>query len=138
MGVAQVFFGLAVDAIGIALTFSLVLGISAAVGALVPLLRLHPERLKTPAGHGALGGVALVIVGVLVCAVAGRQRENVLKLHSGSGRNTTLDLLLAILCGFGASFVNFRFAFGSPLIHAASSFGANELNASDAVWMPLL
>src|SRR5580658_2013091 len=42
-GVAQVFFGLAVDAIGIALTFSLVLGTSAAVGTLVPLIRLHPE-----------------------------------------------------------------------------------------------
>ncbi len=134
-GVAQVFFGLAVVAIGIALTFSLVLGTSATVGALVPL---HPERLNTTAGHGVLGGLALVITGVLVCAVAGRLRKNVLKLHSGSGKNTTLDLLLAILCGFGASFVNFRLAFGSPLIHAARSFGANELNASNAVWMPLL
>lgn len=137
-GVAQVFFGLAVDAIGIALTFSLVLGTSAAVGALVPLLKLHPERLNTPAGHGVLIGVALVIAGVLVCAIAGRQRENALNLHSGSKRNTTLGLMLAILCGFGASFVNFGLAFGAPLIHAARSFGANELNASNAVWMPLM
>ena len=137
-GVAQVFFGLAVDAIGIALTFSLVLGTSAAVGTLVPLLKLHPERLNTPAGHGVLGGVALVIAGVLVCAVAGRERENVLKLHNGSKRNTTLGLLLAVLCGFGASFVNFGLAFGAPLIDAARSFGANELNASNAVWMPLM
>ena len=39
-GVAQVFFGLAVDVIGVALTFSIVMGISAAVGSLVPLLSL--------------------------------------------------------------------------------------------------
>jgi L-rhamnose-H+ transport protein len=44
-GVAQVFFGMVVDAIGIALAFSLVLGTSAGVGTLIPLVRLHPERL---------------------------------------------------------------------------------------------
>lgn len=137
-GVAQVFFGLAVDAIGIALTFSLVLGTSAAVGTLVPLLRLHPERLNTPAGHGVLAGVALVIAGVLLCAVAGRRREQALHVHTGTHKSTTVGLLLAILCGFGASFVNFGLAFGAPLIHAARALGANTLNASNAVWMPLL
>lgn len=137
-GVAQVFFGLAVDVIGIALTFSLVLGTSAAVGTLVPLIRLHPERLNTPAGHGVLAGVALVIAGVLVCAIAGRQREKALKVHTGPQKSTTLGLLLAILCGFGASFVNFGLVFGAPLIHAARLSGANALNASNAVWMPLM
>jgi L-rhamnose-H+ transport protein len=142
-GVAQVFFGLATEAIGIALTFSLVLGTSAAVGTLVPLLRLHPERLNTPAGHGVLCGVALVVAGVLVCAIAGRRRERALKQQAlepqtGVHKSTTLGLLLAILCGFGAAFVNFGLAFGAPLIHTARSFGANTFNASNAVWMPLM
>jgi L-rhamnose-H+ transport protein len=137
-GVAQVFFGLAVDAIGIALTFSLVLGTSAAVGTLVPLVRLHPERLNTPAGHGVLVGVALVLVGVLICAVAGRLREKALKLSAAQGKNTTLGLALAILCGFGASFVNFGLAFGAPLVESARASGASAFNASNAVWMPLM
>jgi L-rhamnose-H+ transport protein len=137
-GVAQVFFGLAVDAIGIALTFSLVLGTSAAVGTLVPLLRLHPERLNTPPGHGVLVGIALVLAGVLVCAVAGMRRENALKLHPGPRRNGIFGLVLAILCGFGASFVNFGLAFGAPLVQSARAFGASALNASNAVWMPLM
>src|SRR5579859_149186 len=38
-GISQVFFGLAVDSVGIALAFSVILGISAAVGALVPLFQ---------------------------------------------------------------------------------------------------
>lgn len=135
---AQVFFGLAVDAIGIALTFSLVLGTSAAVGTLVPLVRLHPERLNTPAGHGVLAGVTLVIAGVLICAIAGRWREKALKVHAEMQKSTTLGLLLAILCGFGASFVNFGLTFGAPLIHVARSSGANALNAANAVWMPLM
>lgn len=137
-GVAQVFFGIAVDAIGIALTFSLVLGTSAAVGTLVPLIRLHPERLNTPAGHGVIAGVALVIAGVIVCAIAGTRREKATRVHSGPRKGATLGLLLAILCGFGASFVNFGLAFGTPLTHAARSFGASALNASNAVWLPLM
>jgi L-rhamnose-H+ transport protein len=137
-GVAQVFFGLAVDAIGIALTFSLVLGTSAAVGTLVPLLRLHPERLNTVAGHGVLAGVALVTVGVLVCAAAGRRRESALRVKTGYQKNTTLGLLLAILCGFGGSFINFGLTFGAPIAKIARLFGASALTASNAVWMPLM
>jgi L-rhamnose-H+ transport protein len=124
-GVAQVFLGLAVDAIGIALTFSLVLGTSAAVGALVPLLRLHPESLNTAAGNGVLGGVALVIAGVLACAAAGRRRESALNVKAGNRKNATLGLLLAILCGFGASFINFGLTFGAPLVASARLFGAS-------------
>src|SRR5258708_10619046 len=73
-GVAQVFFGLAVESIGIALTFSIVLGISAAVGSLLPLLRLHSSQLFTAAGGGVTVGVVLVTIGVSIFAVAGRWR----------------------------------------------------------------
>jgi L-rhamnose-H+ transport protein len=137
-GTAQVLFGLAVDAIGIALTFSLVLGTSAAVGALVPLIRLHPERLNTLTGHYMLAGVALMIAGVLVCAVAGSRREKTMRMRGGPQKRTTLGLALAILCGLGAAFVNFGLAFGAPLVDAAQAFGTNELNASNAVWLPLM
>jgi L-rhamnose-H+ transport protein len=137
-GVAQVFFGLAVDAIGIALTFSLVLGTSAAVGTLVPMLQLHPEHLNTAAGHGVLAGVALVIAGVIVCAAAGQRRESVLRVKNGSQKSTTLGLLLAILCGFGGSFINFGLTFGASLAESARMYGAGALTASNTVWMPLM
>ena len=137
-GVAQVLFGLAVDAIGIALTFSIVLGTSAAVGTLIPLLWLHPERINSGAGHDVLAGVALVIAGVMVCAVAGKRRENVLRTNAAGTNRTMPGMMLAILCGFGASFVNFGIAFGAPLIHLARIFGAGTFGASNAVWMPLM
>lgn len=136
-GVAQVLFGLAVDSIGIALTFSIVLGTSAAVGTLVPLLRLHPQRIDTSPGHELLAGVALVLAGVLVCAIAGRQRER--SQSSGSvSRSPLAGLVLAFLCGFGAAFINFGLAFGDPLIQSARSLGASPLSAANAVWMPLM
>ena len=136
-GVAQVLFGLAVDAIGIALTFSVVLGTSAAVGTLVPLLRLHPDRINTAPGHELIAGVALVLAGVLVCAIAGTQRERSIIVPSAT-RGTAGGSLLAVLCGLGASFVNLGLAFGAPLIQSARSFGASPLPAANAVWMPLM
>lgn len=138
-GVAQVFFGLAVDSLGVGLTFSIVMGISAAVGSLIPLLRLHPEKIHSPEGHALLFGVAIMLGGVVLCAIAGRRRERALKLAAaGSHKSHTTGLVLAILCGLGASFVNFGLAFGAPLVHAAQVQGARPLFASNAVWLPLM
>jgi L-rhamnose-H+ transport protein len=138
-GLAQVFFGIAVESIGIALTFSLVLGTSAAVGALIPMLRLHQDKLHTPAGHILLLGIATVLLGVAICAVAGRLRESAMPQAAGKQRdNATAGLVLAILCGCGASLVNFGLAFGSPLIDMAVRHGATPSGAMNAVWLPFM
>ena len=137
-GVAQVFFGLAVDMIGITLAFSIVLGTSAAVGSLIPMVSLHRENLNNMAGFAVLGSIALVLLGVMLCAVAGRMRERPGAQSVSSQERTSRGLLLAILCGLGASFMNFGVAFGTPLIEVARSFGANRLNAINAVWLPLM
>ena len=138
-GIAQVLFGLAVDSIGIALTFSIVLGISAAVGSVIPLVRLHPEKLSTTGGLITFAGVALVIVGVAICAVAGRRREEAMAARDGRPKtNLSRGLACAILCGFGAALVNFGLAFGGPLLEAARNHGAVDLWAGNAVWLPLM
>ena len=137
-GVAQVFFGLAVDWIGITLAFSIVLGTSAAVGSLIPMVSLHREHLNTTAGRAVLGAIAFVLLGVMLCAVAGRMREGPRAQSGSSQKRTSRGLLLAILCGLGASFMNFGIAFGTPLIQVARSFGANGLNAINVVWLPLM
>jgi len=137
-GVSQVFFGLAVESIGIALTFSLVLGTSAAVGTLIPLLRLHPERLYTSAGHEVVAGVMMVLLGVFICAFAGSRRQKALHVGAGPRKNTTMGLALAILSGLGAASVNFGLTFGAPLVQSARQLGANPVNAINTVWMPLV
>src|ERR1017187_521330 len=138
-GIAQVLFGLAVDSIGIALTFSIVLGISAAVGSVIPLIRLHPEKLLTTGGLFTIAGVVLVIVGVAICAIAGRRREAAMAARDGRPKvNMSRGLGFAIFCGFGAALVNFGLAFGGPLLDAAKRHGAAELWAGNAVWLPLM
>jgi L-rhamnose-H+ transport protein len=137
-GVAQVFFGVAVDMIGITLAFSIVLGTSAAVGSLIPMVSLHRESLNSKAGIAVLGSIVLVLMGVMLCAAAGRIREGSSAQSTPSQRRTSQGLLLAILCGLLASFMNFGVAFGTPLVDIARSFGASGLNAINAVWLPLL
>src|ERR1700755_774867 len=87
-GVAQVFFGLAVDMIGITLAFSIVLGTSAAVGSLIPMVSLHRENLNSAPGHVVLGAIAFVLLGVILCAAAGRMREGA-SLQSVSSQKRT-------------------------------------------------
>ncbi|MGA7917065.1 MAG: L-rhamnose/proton symporter RhaT [Candidatus Acidiferrales bacterium] len=138
-GMAQVLFGLAVDSIGIALTFSIVLGLSAAVGSLVPLFELHSERAWTQGGMGIIAGVFIVLVGVTLCAIAGRKREAATHAAEHSvERSYGKGLASALLCGFGAAFVNLGLAYGQPLIVSARNFGAAPTWAPNAAWLPLM
>ena len=137
-GVAQVLFGLALDKIGIALTFSIVLGLSAAMGSLIPLIRLHSDRLLTRAGLMSLAGIALVLAGVAASAVAGTIRDR--GKQTGTKKNGAVGagLLMAIVSGVCASMMNVGFAYGAPLASVAAAHGANSLWITDAIWVPLL
>jgi L-rhamnose-H+ transport protein len=136
-GVAQVLFGLALEKIGIALTFSIVLGLSAAMGGLIPLVRLHRDKLLTHAGLVSLAGIALVLLGVTVSAVAGRMRDRSQHTEARTA-HFGVGLLMAIASGVCASMMNVGFSFGAPLSAAAASHHANALWRTDAIWVPLL
>jgi len=142
-GISQVFLGLAVEGIGMALSFSVILGLSAAVGSLVPLIRLHPDDILQKGGLTVLCGVALVLIGVGIAALAGRRREIVLAGASGPAQSehkvsVAKGLLFATISGLGSALVNFGFVFGEPLKHAAQQAGAAQIWAANAVWLPLM
>jgi len=139
-GVAQVLFGLAIDALGIALAFSIVLGLSAALGSLIPLIWLHSEKVFAPAGFADMGGVILVIAGVSVCAIAGRRRERSQTISTARTSNSSFGrgLSLAIISGICAALMNFGVAFGGPLISAAARYGSKPQWTINAVWLPLM
>jgi L-rhamnose-H+ transport protein len=137
-GVSQVFLGLAVEAIGIALAFSIILGISAAVGSMIPLIRFHPERIFSTGGFLIMAGVVLVIIGVAICAAAGQRREAALGETAAPGKTShARGLVFAICSGLGAAMVNLGLAFGAPLLTSAQKFGADPVWSPNAVWLPL-
>lgn len=136
-GIAQVFFGLAVDAIGIALAFAIILGISAAVGSMITLMTKHADKVFSPSGLIAMVGVILVIAGVALCAVAGRKREAVL----GTGpKNVSFGrgLVFCIISGLGSALVGLGLEWGDPIQKAARFATADAMWTPNAVWLPLM
>ena len=152
-GVSQIFFGLAVEGVGIALAFSVILGLAAAVGSLEPLLRQHPAELLQPVGLQVLGGVGLVLLGVGICALAGRRREAAQRqaAHSTGGAAGTAvaaaptqhtsvvrGLFYCVISGVGSALVNIGFTEGHPLQVYAQSQGIAAIWAPNVIWLPLM
>ncbi len=142
-GASQVFLGLAVEGIGMALSFSVILGLAAALGSLVPLFRLHPDAVLQKGGITVLCGVGLVLVGVGVAALAGRRREAILNAAGASAKSerkvsVAKGLVFATISGLGSALVNFGFVFGEPLKVAAQRLGTDRIWSSNTVWLPLM
>ncbi len=64
-GVSLVFFGLALTRLGLAITFAVCLGTSAAVGALTPLIAQHSNLIMTRQGGLIILGVVMIVSGIL-------------------------------------------------------------------------
>lgn len=138
-GIGSVLFGVAIPIVGMALSFAIVVGLSAALGSLIPLLLLTPARLRTTSGGLIVGGLLLTLIAVGLLAVAGKGRENADRKNNQDVPAETrssigLGLLLCVLSGFLGPSLNFSFAFGSKIMDQAATRGAARMNASHAVW----
>jgi len=96
-------FGLAIRHIGYSLTYTISIGISAGVGTILPLMIFGglTEYFSRPGGGIVLGGMALSLVGVLVCGWAGFRKERDLAAAEGGAGpfNMTKGLFLSIVAG---------------------------------------
>lgn len=138
-GMAQVFLGLAVEPIGVALSFSIVLGMSAAVGTTIPFVRLHSAALFQQTGAVLVSGLALVVLGVGLCALAGRRREQELNVGFNPGSNSfKFGVTCALASGVLASMMNLGISFGVPLLKLAVAHDASPLWCANVIWVPLL
>jgi L-rhamnose-H+ transport protein len=136
-GVAQVFFGLSLPLVGIAVAFTISLSTSAASGSLLPLLTRHPNRLFTAQGAFLLSGIGLIVVGVSLCGRAGLQREGVVGKTEEIGPNRFLrGFLFSVISGVLGSLLNLGLAYGGQIQQAARDAGASEVMTSNAVWLP--
>jgi L-rhamnose-H+ transport protein len=145
-GLAQIFFGLGIAAVGIALNFAIAIGISTAFGSLVPLVFQHSEKIFTAQGELILLGVVLTLVGIVLCAIAGREKERQFRLtfeevgtETGSKPRLSFGtgLTFCILAGLGSPLGNFGLAFCTPTVNRAVELGASVSNKYNAIWAPL-
>lgn len=133
-GVGATLFGLGIDRVGMALGFALILGITASFGSLLPLAVLHPEQLLAKRGLALIIGTAVMVVGLVFLALAGRAREN----DSGAGTSArsgyTVGLVICIFSGIFSSMMNFSFVFGDELRLRALEAGASKAMAANPIW----
>jgi L-rhamnose-H+ transport protein len=138
-GIGMLLSGIAVDLIGVAAMFATVMGTSASVGAILPLLIQGVGGISMRAGLLITLGIAFTILGVALCGLAGRQREKDEALKSGPTRpGFVRGFIFAVLSGISGSMLNFGLAAGSPLIEIARQHGSSARMATNAAWVPVL
>lgn len=117
-----------------ALTFAIVLGITSSLGSLLPLLVQNPAELFSRRGQVLLAGLALVILGIILCSKAGALRERAQNPQAVQRRGTFTGLLICIASGVLSPALNFGFVFGEPLKQEAIRRGASADFAGNALW----
>jgi L-rhamnose-H+ transport protein len=144
-GIASMLGGLCVSRIGLSLSYALVIGIGASAGSLVPLMYFSPQTLHTPAGHSILLGIAVMLGGLVLVALAGQRKESQFVAERNASDNPEVRtgtkersyigwVLVAVLAGILSAGLNFSFAFGQGVAAAAHVAGASATNATYAVW----
>ena len=135
-GVAQVLFGISIQRLGLGLAYAIVIGLGTLLGTLVPLFVQHRGQLSRNVLIDILAGIAVMLIGITLSAWAGHKRE-----HSSDGTATIrasgqyfAAVLLAFVCGILAPMLNYSFAFGQDIAHAAVRLGDSEVRAAYAVW----
>ena len=143
-GLAQIFFGLGIAAVGIALNFAIAIGISTAFGSLGLLILRHPERIHTRQGEFVFIGVLIMLVGIVLSAFAGREKEKRLRSSAapaGDASTKTISfaagLTLCILAGLGSPLGNFGLDYCSSTVQRAVELGASLTNKYNVIWAPL-
>ena len=145
VGLAQIFFGLGIAALGIALNFAIAIGLSTVLGSIVPLVAKHREMILTTKGMVILAGVALVLVGIVFCAVAGKLKEKNMQSSAGEPQEGSAKrvsfktgLILCVLAGIGSPFQNFGLVYGDKLMACAAEMGVALSNRTNVIWAPML
>lgn len=134
-GTGQVGFALAIEMIGIGLSFVLGLGIGTGLGFLLPLVFQHPAELLTPFGLVTLLGTLLALIGIIVSTYAGQLRD---RSHQQEIKRSPhfylIGVILASIAGLFSAGQNFSFSLTVGLQDIAQSMHVNPLGASLIMW----
>lgn len=135
-GASAVLFGLGVTRVGLALGFGIILGTASSLGAVVPFLRLHRDRLFTAVGLMIILGIAVVLAGLAAFSRAGLLREAAQpQQRKGS---FIAGLVICILSGLGTTFMSVALNEAVPIYGAAEALGTPAGRSLNAVWPVLL
>lgn len=130
-GLGALTFGLGIDAVGLALGFSVILGTAASAGALLPLIVRPPEHIAAAQVYLTFAAIAIMLAGVSVCSYAGRWKES---RQQTKRQSYAAGIALCLASGLFSAGGNLGFVFGSEVASRAQTLGAPSYLAGNAVW----
>jgi len=135
-GCGSVLFGLGVRELGIGLTYSIVSGLSSSLGSIIPWLSAHGQ----PMSYSLLLwlGVMVMLSGVAICSMAGRERARTLGAtvsETRSRRKLYIGLAICASSGIFCCLQNVGLAYGLGITQQAETLGASVRDAPNAVWL---
>eukprot|EP00051_Salpingoeca_urceolata_P020920 m.321042 g.321042 ORF g.321042 m.321042 type:complete len:355 (-) comp19707_c0_seq16:1378-2442(-) len=152
-GVGSVLFGLGTELVGNSLAFAIILGMTAALGAAIPLVSQHISEVIAQEGICTWVSVVVVAVGLAFLALAGMRREReqaspeLRPLNDGgiddeSGKKSKgkpsfkIGLIVCLLSGVFSPMLNVGLSLGDDIKKVAKNdYKASGLNAANAVWV---
>lgn len=151
-GVGGLTFGLAMRYLGMSLGMSVALGFTSAFGALIPPIyrdlfthdtaHTFSAMLASTGGRIVLAGVAVCLIGIIVCGKAGMRKEKELsdeeKKASIEEFNLTKGLIVATVSGILSACFNYGIEAGKPMAALAVQHGDNPLFQNNVVFVVLL
>lgn len=138
-GLGSVSFGLALYMVGLSLGYTIMMGIIAVAGSLVPMLVHDASGLLTARGGVILSAILIAIGGVILCGTAGMIREQAAQ-DASTGKKSSrflVGLLVCLFAGVFSAMLNLAFDFGAPIAEAAQaslSQGNSSFRANNAIW----
>ena len=132
-GCGGIFFGLGVAYLGLSLGTSIIMGLIAIGGSVVPLLLAHNTQISVPVGAGLLAGIILMLTGLTVCARAGNLKHRDPD-EQARPRQFGRGLMYCLAAGILSALVNFALVFGAPIAQPAIASGVDPATANNAVW----
>ena len=138
-GLAQATFGLAIARVGVAMAFSIVVGMSGVMGSLIPMAVLHRGDFLGPRGIILMVSTAILVVGLSLYGKAARLREiDSGAVPSAKGSDYRVGMALCLFTGALGGMINLGFAFSKTLQARAEELGASPNAATFAVWVIVL
>lgn len=146
-GIGMTLSGIGYTLLGMGLGVSIVLGLTASVGSLLPLLLLYPGRLASDSSRLLYVGVAVMVAGLVVSAKAGNLRQSTRStdeitskadLSSFGKGDMRIGVIVCVASGLLSSMVNLGLVFGDDIRRTAMDRGASLPDAVNVLWLPLM
>jgi L-rhamnose-H+ transport protein len=142
-GVGSICFGLGIRYIGIGLAFSINIGMTIAIGSLLPLfLKTINTSFEAKSVMAVITGVIIIIIGVVIngysAFLRGKEvtedKKDILTL-TPLRKDALIGIVLCIVAGIMSPMLQIAFIYGGEIVQIAKSMGGNETMASNAIWI---